>query len=54
METMYLKTLIVAAEKGSFSKASTELCITQSAVSQRIKFLEERYVASSLTELDRW
>lgn len=43
METMYLKTLIVAAEKGSFSKASTELCITQSAVSQRIKFLEERY-----------
>ncbi|BEH09813.1 MULTISPECIES: LysR family transcriptional regulator [Geobacter] len=43
METLYLKTLIVTAEKGSFSKAAAELCITQSAVSQRVKFLEERY-----------
>lgn len=43
METLYLKTLLVAADKGSFSKAAADLCITQSAVSQRIKFLEERY-----------
>ena len=43
METVYLKTLVVAAKTGSFSKAATELCITQSAVSQRIKFLEDRY-----------
>lgn len=43
METQYLKTLIVVAETGSFSKAAGELNITQSAVSQRIKYLEERY-----------
>jgi len=43
METRYLKTLVVAVEAGSFSKAAELLYITQSAVSQRIKFLEERY-----------
>lgn len=43
METQYLKTLHVVLELGSFSKAATELCITQSAVSQRIRFLEDRY-----------
>lgn len=43
METVYLKTLVVAARAGSFSKAATQLCITQSAVSQRVKFLEDRY-----------
>ena len=43
METVYLKTLMVAAISGSFSKAAAELFITQSAVSQRVKFLEERY-----------
>ncbi len=41
METRYLKTLVKAAETGSFSKAAAELHITQSAASQRIKFLEE-------------
>jgi len=43
METRYLKTLIVALETGSFSRTALQLHITQSAVSQRIKFLEERY-----------
>jgi DNA-binding transcriptional LysR family regulator len=43
METRYLKTLVEAIEKGSFSKAADALHITQSAVSQRIKFLEEQY-----------
>lgn len=43
METVYLKTLVVAARAGSFSKAAAQLCITQSAVSQRVKFLEDRY-----------
>lgn len=42
METQYLKTLRAVLEWGSFSKAAGELCITQSAVSQRIKLLEER------------
>lgn len=43
METRYLKTLLKVAETGSFSKAAEILHITQSAASQRIKFLEERY-----------
>ncbi len=43
MQTEYLKTLQVVAQVGSFSNAATELCVTQSAISQRIKFLEEHY-----------
>jgi len=43
METRYLKTLVVAVESGSFSRAAESLHITQSAVSQRVKFLEEQY-----------
>lgn len=43
METCYLKTLVIVAETGSFSKAAHELHVSQSAVSQRIKFLEDRY-----------
>jgi DNA-binding transcriptional LysR family regulator len=43
METRYLKTLLQVAETGSFSKAAEILHITQSAASQRIKFLEEHY-----------
>lgn len=43
MQTEYLKTLVVLGQVGSFSKAASDLCITQSAVSQRIKFLEDHY-----------
>jgi len=43
METRYLKTLLKVAETGSFSRAAEILHITQSAASQRIKFLEEHY-----------
>jgi len=43
METQYLKTLLAVFEFNSFSKAADALCVTQSAVSQRIKFLEECY-----------
>ena len=43
METQYLKTLLAVFELNSFSKAADALGITQSAVSQRIKFLEECY-----------
>lgn len=43
METRYLKTLVAAVEEGSFSRAAEVLHITQSAVSQRIKFLEEHF-----------
>ena len=40
METRYLNTLVASVEAGTFSKAAEILHITQSAVSQRIKFLE--------------
>ncbi len=40
METQYLKTLLVAVEEGSFSRAAVKLNLTQSAVSQRTKGLE--------------
>jgi DNA-binding transcriptional LysR family regulator len=43
METRYLKTLVVAAETGNFSRTAEILNLTQSAVSQRIKFLEEHF-----------
>lgn len=43
METRYLNTLLAAVEAGTFSRAAEELHITQSAVSQRIKFLEEHF-----------
>jgi len=42
METRYLQTLVMVVETGSFSKAADLLHITQSAASQRIKWLEER------------
>ena len=48
MDTQYLKTLLAVLECNSFSRAADELCITQSAVSQRIKLMEERYGCSLL------
>lgn len=41
METQYLSTLVMVAEQGSFSRAAEKLHLTQSAVSQRIKNVEE-------------
>jgi len=43
MESIYLKTLIEAVNTGSLSKAAENLCVTPSAASRRIKFLEEHY-----------
>ncbi len=43
MDTRYLKTLVTVVETGSFSSAARSLHLTQSAVSQRIKFLEEAF-----------
>lgn len=43
MESIYLKTLIEAVKTGSLSKAAENLCVTPSAASRRIKFLEEHY-----------
>jgi DNA-binding transcriptional LysR family regulator len=43
METRYLNTLITSVDAGTFSRAAELLHITQSAVSQRIKFLEEYF-----------
>ena len=41
MRSEYLRTLVESIATGSFAKAADNLCITQSAVSRRIKFLED-------------
>jgi DNA-binding transcriptional LysR family regulator len=43
MESIYLKTLVEVVKAGSISKAADTLCVTQPAVSRRIKFIEEQY-----------
>ena len=43
MESVYLKTLIEVVRTGSLTKAADTLHVTQSAVSRRIKFMEESY-----------
>ncbi|GAB4256328.1 MAG: LysR family transcriptional regulator [Deferrisomatales bacterium] len=43
MESVYWRTLVEVAEKGSFSRSAESLCVSQSAVSRRIQFLEEQY-----------
>lgn len=43
MESIYLKTLVEVVRTGSLSRAAESLCVTQPAVSRRIKFLEEQY-----------
>lgn len=43
MELIYLRTFVESVEAGSFSKAADTLCVTQSAISRRIKFLEDQY-----------
>lgn len=43
MESVYLKTLVEAVATGNLSKAADNLCITPSAASRRIKFLEDQY-----------
>ncbi|OQY19054.1 MAG: hypothetical protein B6I36_05225 [Desulfobacteraceae bacterium 4572_35.1] len=50
METQYLRTLLMAAQEGSFSRAAVKLNVTQSAVSQRTKSLES---CCGVTLLDR-
>jgi DNA-binding transcriptional LysR family regulator len=43
VETLYLQTLLEIVRTGSFSKAADNLCISQSAVSRRVKFMEDQY-----------
>lgn len=42
MDIDVLKSLVSVAETGSFSRAATTLCISQSAVSKRVKMLEDK------------
>jgi DNA-binding transcriptional LysR family regulator len=42
MERLYLETFLAIMKTRSFSKAASLLCVTQPAVSHRVKFLEER------------
>lgn len=48
MDTRYLQTLVTVVETGSFSQAARTLHLTQSAVSQRVKFLEDSLDAKLL------
>jgi len=43
MESIYLKTLLEVVKTGSLTKAADILCVTQSAISRRIKFMEDQY-----------
>jgi len=43
MDFTNLKTLVESVRLGSFSKAAESLCVTQSAVSRRMKILEDHY-----------
>lgn len=43
MDSAYLQTLLEVVEKGSFTQASESLCVTQSAVSRRLKYLEDQF-----------
>jgi DNA-binding transcriptional LysR family regulator len=43
LETAYLRTFLEVVRHGSFSKAAEMLYVTQSAVSRRVKFIEEQY-----------
>lgn len=48
MESLYWRTVVEVVESGSFSRAAEVLCISQSAVSRRIRFMEEQYGCSLL------
>lgn len=43
LESCYLQTLVEVARTGNLTKAADTLCVTQSAISRRIKFLETQY-----------
>lgn len=43
MESLYLKTLVEVIKTGSISQAAETLCVTQPAVSRRIKCIEKHY-----------
>ncbi|WP_051293108.1 LysR family transcriptional regulator [Citrifermentans bremense] len=43
MDIEYLRTIITVLREKSFSKAATALNVTQSAVSHRVKFLEDHF-----------
>lgn len=43
MELVLLRTLVAVAEAGSFTAAAERLCVTQSAVSRRVRQLEDHY-----------
>jgi DNA-binding transcriptional LysR family regulator len=46
MESIYLKTFVEVVRCGNFSRAAETLHVTQSAVSRRIRFMEDQYGTS--------
>ncbi len=43
MDSTYLQTFLEVVEKGSLTLAAETLCVTQSAVSRRLKYLEDQF-----------
>lgn len=43
MDIIYLKTFLEVVQTGSFTKTAETLCVSQSAVSRRIQFMETQY-----------
>lgn len=52
MELIYLKTFLEVIRTGSFTKAAETLCVSQPAVSRRIKFMEIQYGCQLLDRSD--
>lgn len=52
MELIYLKTFLEVIKTGSFTKAAENLCVSQPAVSRRIKFMEVQYDCQLLDRSD--
>jgi DNA-binding transcriptional LysR family regulator len=49
MEIRHLRTIVAVARHGSLTKAGDELFLTQSAISQQIRRLEEEWASRSST-----
>ncbi len=43
MDSIYLQTLLEVVERGSITQAAENLCVTRSAVSRRLKYLEDQF-----------
>ena len=52
MDIVYLKTFLEVIRTGSFTKTAETLCVSQSAVSRRIQFMETQYGCTLVDRTD--